>query len=721
MITGRKSKDAPEVELRDLTSLLSPRSIAIVGATPDSRRVGGRPLSFLRRFDFPGTIYPVNPKYREIDGIRCYESVTELPETADMAIICVPANGVIETVRECQAVGILAMTIYTSGFSEMGGDGASLEKELKALAESKGSLICGPNCQGVANFNDRMVANFSSTLGRDEISAGPIGFVSQSGLFTGIVAAECYRRGLGIGYLNSTGNEAVVDYADMIAYMARDPRINVVAGYMEGVRDGNKLRAALRVAQDHNKPVIILKVGRNVKSAQAAASHTGSIAGSYEVYKAAFRQWGVIEANDITELFDLIELFSLAPDFSKGPRVGILTNSGGIGVFCADKANDLGLELANFSPGTKAKILEKLPAFGSAQNPVDFTLQALNDAEAIGWHIEQVVKDPNVDAVLAFFGVQMLNIDALCIELVKANKLNNKPVVVGWMLGDPSMPTRLRAEGVPCFQDPSRALQALRALVTEEEKNSEDIRSSDVNGANTFIKRMAESGVRQLGESRAKQALDLMGIRVTRGKVASDAEEAIGVADEIGYPVVLKVESQDIPHKSEAGGVRVNIEKSNEIAQIFNEICASVREFDSNAKIKGVGVYEMIEDAIELIVGVKRDPVFGPIVLLGSGGIMVEMLKDTVIRVAPVSHSDAVGMIEELKIYPLLKGARGRVKSDLDAVADILTKLSNFTLSTELIAELEINPLMLFAEGKGVCAADALISLSAAGDPFTAT
>ena len=230
---------------------------------------------------------------------------------------------------------------------------------------------------------------------------------------------------------------------------------------------------------------------------------------------------------------------------------------------------------------------------------------------------------------------------------------------------------------------------------------------------------MAESGVSQLGESTAKQALDLMGIRVTRGKVASDAEEAIGVADEIGYPVVLKVESQDIPHKSEAGGVRVNIEKSNEIAQVFNEICASVREFDSNAKIKGVGVYEMIEDAIELIVGVKRDPVFGPIVLLGSGGIMVEMLKDTVIRVAPVSHSDAVGMIEELKIYPLLKGARGRVKSDLDAVAD--TKLSNFTLSTELIAELEINPLMLFAEGKGVCAADALISLSAAGDPFNAT
>ena len=705
--------------LRDLTPLLKPRSVAIVGATPDSRRVGGRPLSFLRRFGFPGPIYPVNPKYEEIEGIRCYPSVTKLPESADMAIIAVPASRVIEAVRECQVAGIPSMTIYTSGFAEMGGAGERLEAELKSIAEAEGTLVCGPNCQGVANLHDRMVANFSSTLSRDDITAGPIGFVSQSGLFAGIVAAECHQRGLGLGYLNSTGNECIVDFADMIAHMASDSRIRVVAGYLEGIRDGHKLRAALAIARKNQTPVIILKVGRSDESARAAASHTGSMTGSYEVYRAAFHQWGVIEANDVTELFDLIELFSLSPPASKGPRVGILTNSGGIGVFCADKVNELGLELPSLNPETSARILEKLPAFGSAQNPVDFTLQALSDAEAIGWHLKHMVSDPNVDVVLAFFGVQMLNVDALCAEIIKANKVNEKPIVVGWMLGDPSLPGQLRAEGIPCFNDPLRALKAIRALVAGPISMREEVLPSDVDSAVAMVAQAVHSGKFQLGEYDSKQVLSMLGIDVTRGRVVANSQHAVAAAEEVGYPVALKVESPDIGHKSEAGGVRLGLTTSTAVRSGFEEIQNSIRIFDPNALIDGIGVYEMVTDAIELIVGIKQDPVFGPVILLGSGGIMVEMLKDSVVRVAPVTKSDAHTMITELKIFPLLGGERSYLKSDIDAVADILARLSNFSLATDLISELDINPLMVLPEGNGACAADALIVLQVEQEKVT--
>ncbi len=699
--------------LRDLTTLLSPRSVAIVGATPDARRVGGRPLSFLRRFGFPGAIYPVNPKYEEIEGLRCYGSVEELPEPADMAIIAVPASSVIETMRGCQSAGIPSMTIYTSGFAEMGGDGVKLEAELKALAEAAGSLVCGPNCQGVANLHDRMVANFSSTLSRDDITAGPVGFVSQSGLFAGIVAAECHRRGLGLGYLNSTGNESIVDFSDMVAHMAMDPRIKVVAGYMEGIRDGSKLRAALDIARQNETPVIVLKVGRSDKSAQAAASHTGSMAGTYEVYKTAFRQWGIIEADDITELFDLIELFSLSPRRSEGSRVGILTNSGGIGVFCADKVDELGLQLPTLDVKTTERIREKLPSFGSAQNPVDFTLQALNDAAAIGWHFECILNDPNVDVVLAFFGVQMLNVEPLCKEIIKANKINDKPIVIGWMLGDSSVPARLRAEGIPCFEDPLRALKAIQALVARPVTDHEKLPvHGGVDKAVATLAEAAQNGKFQLGEEASKQVLKMLGIRVTRGCVVADPQEAVTAAEDLGYPVVLKVESPDIGHKSEAGGIRLGLATSTDVISAFKDIKNAISSFDSTAVIDGIGVYEMVTGAVELIVGVKRDPVFGAVILLGSGGVLVEMLKDVVVRVAPITKSDAYGMISDLKIFPLLEGARGHQKSDIDAVADVLVRVSNFSLATDMLSEVDINPLMVLPDGQGVCAADSLITMT---------
>ena len=708
-MVGKTNERLVQGKLRDLTCLLSPRSIAVIGATPDPHRVGGRPLSFLRRFGFPGPIYPINPKYEEVQGLKCYASVLEIRQQVDMAVVAVPAAGVLNAVRDCQFAGIPSLTVYTSGFSEMGAEGKQLETELKTVASEKGTLICGPNCQGVANLNDHMVANFSSTLLRDNISAGSIGFVGQSGLFTGIVAAECHRRGL--GYLNSTGNESVVDFCDMIAHMSADPRIKVVAGYMEGIRDGEKLKTALQVAQTHNTPVVLLKVGRNEQSAKAAASHTGSLAGRYEIYQAAFRQWGVIEANDIAELFDLIQLFSSSSCSSTGRRVGILTNSGGVGVFCADQLGCLGLRLASLEETTKVGIASKLPAFGSAENPVDFTLQALTDARAIGSHLSHMVRDKNVDAVFVFLGVQMLNLGDLVKEIVSANKINDKPIVVSWMLGDDTVPSEFWKAGIPCFGDPLRGLKALKALNIIPPNFEYRKPLKIIGSAVQVLGDLADKGHSQLGEQQSRKILKLLGIPVARGEVVRNSRGAQAVAEKIGLPVVMKVESNDIGHKTDVGGVRVNVKTLAEVASNFDAMISTVKERVPGALIAGIGVYEMLPKCVELIAGIKHDPVFGPVVLLGTGGVMAEILADVVVRVAPISNEEAWGMISELKSFPLLKGDRGYGKADLAAVAALLVSISDFAQTASLLKELDINPVMVYEEGKGVCAADALLTL----------
>ena len=698
--------------LRDLTPLLNPSSVAVIGATPDPQRVGGRPLAFLMRFGFPGAIYPVNPKYDEVQGRKCYRSVIELPEQVDMAVVAVPADRVLDVLRECQEAGIPSLTVYTSGFSEMGTEGQRLEEELTALAQREGTLICGPNCQGVANLNDHMVANFSSTLLRHDIGAGSIGFVGQSGLFTGIVAAECHKRGLGLGYLNSTGNECVVDFSDMIAHMARDPRINVIGGYMEGIRDGIMLRNALQVAQEHNTPVVVLKVGRTEESAKAAASHTGSLAGSHETYRAAFRQWGVIEANDISELFDLMELFSSCEATGRGNRIGILSNSGGVGVFCADQLGPLGLQLAQLERKTREGIASNLPVFGSAENPVDFTLQALTDAQAIGSHLSLMVRDRNVDAVFMFLGVQMLNLEELVDEIIKANKINPKPIVVGWMLGDKSVPPKFWREGIPCFDDPVRGLKALKALNKALPVSGLARPKKCVQAAAGRLEDLTGSGSTQLGEYQSREILKLLEIPVARGGLARDAAGARALAEDIGLPVVLKVESNEIGHKTDVGGVKLDVKTSADVGLMFDDLMATVAERAPEAEIKGVGVYEMLPSSFELIAGIKRDPVFGPVVLVGTGGLMVDILSDVVVRIAPISKQEAREMISLLKSFPLFNGARGHKKLDLSAVVDLLVTLSELSVESSSLNELDINPVMVYERGDGLCAADALIGLS---------
>lgn len=448
----------------DLTPLLNPASIAIIGATPDGKKVGGRPIRYLRRYGYRGRLYPVNPKYETVQELRCFPSLAALHERPDMAIIALPADAAIEAVEACVAAGIPALTVYTSSFREMGAVGEAREARLKAVIAGTGTVMCGPNCQGVANFHDHMVAYFTSGLGRDDVPVGGIGFVTQSGLFGGLLAETCVRRGLGLGYMISSGNEAGLDFADALAYIAADPRTSLIAGYLEGVGDLARLDAALGRAATRGLPVVILKVGRHIEAARAAKAHTGADTGSWSDYQALFRRRGVIAVDSIERLYDVIEALTLGFPRSSGRRIGVITNSGGVGALCADQARALGLAVPRFLPETEATLRERLPDFASPCNSVDMTLQPFSDPVSLGRHVQTVAADPNVDAVLVFVGLNWQTGQAMAATLAGLKTSLAKPMMVVWAGGDPKGAEILKAAGLPAFDGARRALEVLAAL-----------------------------------------------------------------------------------------------------------------------------------------------------------------------------------------------------------------------------------------------------------------
>ena len=697
--------------LSDLRGLLSPRSIAIIGATPDLGRVGGRPIAYLKRYGFTGDIYPVNPKHQAIDGLKCYPAIDALPQVPDMAILAVPARIVCSVVEACQAFGVKAFTAYSSGFAESGEEGALLEQRLRALIKSGGSVLCGPNSQGIANFLDSTVAYFTSELGREDVVPGPIGFVSHSGVFGGIMATECIQRGLGLGYLVSTGNEAGIDFADAAAYMARDPRIRVVAGYMEGVRDAEKLRAAAEIANAEGKPLVILKAGRNAESAAAAASHTGALAGSYACHRAAFRQWGILEADNSDELFDIVEAFALTTKRVRGPRIGILTNSGGIGVLCADQLGANGLEVPAFESATEKALGADMHSFVSPRNPVDVALQALDDPDCIARHAARIAKDSNIDAVLCFPGVIRRHVPEIAEAIARVAAESDKPVLAGWLGGEGAGVAQLHQAGVPVYPEPARAARVLRAMYQFSEFRPTERTAAlpDMASAVQAMTAFPASGA--LAESDSRALLSAAGIESVSGGLACNVEEALAIAGEVGYPVVLKVDSADIAHKSEAGGVVLGIKTDAELRQAYGDILASVAAEAPSAKISGIGVFEMVQGAVELIAGIRRDPIFGPVLLLGMGGVFAEILDDNVLRVTPLAAGEADAMARQLKGFAILDGARGRPFADTGALAGVLERLAALALACPEIEEIDINPLMLLPRGQGARAADALVVL----------
>lgn len=714
-MTQAPSPGVAEKRAANLVRLYEASSVAVLGASDNRSKVGSRPITLLNKYGFAGRVYPINAKRDEIAGLRCYPDLASLPEVPEVVVFCIPARDVPAAVADCAARGVAAAVLYTSGFGEMGEAGRAVEEELRRIGGETGMILCGPNCQGTANFHNGLVLNFTSALMGERVPAGSIGLVTQSGLVGGLIVTECLNRGLGIGYLSSTGNEAGMTLSDAIGHMARDPRIRVVAGYVEQVRDMASFRLSVEEARRNGKPVILLKVGRSPDAARAAASHTGSLAGAAELYDAAFAAMGVVVVESLEELIDLTVAFATLRHRPRGPGVGVLTNSGGLGVFSADEVFRQNLTLASFSEETVARISARLLDFGAAGNPVDISTQAYTDVDAVAAHIEHIAADPAVDIVSVTFGLQFLNAEPLAGHLIRIAGQTDKPLLVSWISSDGTAAQRMQDAGVGVFSDPARALRAARRLADFAALSGTPVSVTDGEAFQpgpVLVRALAENRS-EIGEATMLAALAEIGLPVpAMDRAAGPADAAAAFAAMGCAAVVLKIDSPDIAHKSEVGGVRLDIRSAADAEAATAAMLEAVRALKPEARIDGVILAEMVQGGAEAFIGVKRDPVLGPFVAVGLGGIFVEILKDVVLRPAPVSVAEAEAMIGQLKALPILKGARGRPPLDVRALAEAVATVSRLAAACPALAELDLNPVLVRAEGQGVVVLDALASVA---------
>ena len=700
----------------DLAPLLAPRSVAVIGAVPEPHRAGGRPIPFSIAGGFRGPIYAVNPRRTEIDGRPCYASVADLPETPDLAVITVRVSLAAEALRACAGRGIPAVVMFTAGFREVGEAGARLEQELVETAAAHGIVLCGPNSIGVVNRHTGLMASFASSLQFGELPAGPVGFVSQSGMFVSLAIVEQVERRLGVGTLVSVGNEAGIEIADVIAHYAGDPAVRVIASYMEGARDGRRLDRALAMARAAGKRVVILKVGRSEESARAARSHTGSLAGDYRVYRSIFDAHGVIEADGLEEFFDLIEAAVRAPAVAPAgdgpPQVAVFGNSGGLGVLVADKVRQSGLALAEFSPATRSRLREHLPPFIHPVNPVDLALQHLEQPHLLPRYLDALLADPNVEGVLAIFGMYRPKTMEFADAILAAAASSPKPFVFACPHTAAEFTRYLADRGVPVFGTPERAIRALRSLFRRPPSAPAAPQLAPAARARLAGLVAAHAGRTTLSEGEGMQLVAALGIPVGRIALAEDADAAVRIAGQAGGPVVLKVESRDLPHKTEAGAVALGLEGADRVRAAHDRILAAVRAHRPDAAVDGVAVHRMVPAGSELLLGVRRDPAFGPVAVVGAGGTAAEVLDDVAVMPAPVTVDQAEAMIRSLRTFPLLDGVRSGTPGDVPAAAAALSALSATADAFPQIAELEVNPLFVAAGGDGVVAGDVLAILN---------
>lgn len=702
-----------------LDALLRPASIAIVGASEDFVKINGRPLKFLLDKGYPGKIFPVNPKYGTLAGLMCHPSVSAIGEPVDLAIVAVPAAAVAAAIRDCAAKGVRAAVVFSSGFGEMGEAGGRLERELAALAREAGLRLCGPNTLGFMNTFDRVMATFSQA-GEGEAPPGPIGFITQSGAFGTAIFALARQRGLSLGYFVNSGNEADVDFGELLLYVLEDERVRVVAGYIEGLKDGRKVIVAAERALELGKPIVMVKVARSGAGARAAASHTGSLAGADRVYEGVFRQTGIVRAANDEHLLDLVSAFShcALPD---GPGVGIVTQSGGAGVLMADRCEELGLLVPELGPETQAALRKVVPAFGAVKNPVDITAQFIADPELLVKSLRLVLADPRVAVVVFYLGLMERAALKIAEDLKAITAGTGKPLLVAWAAAPPAGLQALRDAGICALPSATRAVDAVHGLVrfAERRRRFETERESrgpaGSSGGDAWGAMAEPPGERRrvLGSAEAFDLLAKYGVRAARWRLARTAAEAVDAARWLGGPVALKVESPSIAHKTEAAAIRLGVRGPDEVRRAFDEVVARARDYKPDAEIRGVLVQEMVGSGTEVVVGLHQDPQFGPVVMVGLGGVFVEVLKDVAFRALPLTRGDAVDMIESLRGRAVLQGVRGRPPADVAALVDVLLAMSRLgTEGGRTIGEAEINPLIVLPEGLGAVAVDALVICS---------
>ena len=690
-----------------LTPLFDPQVIAIIGASDNVLKFGGRPIRFMKEAGYAGTIYPINPRGGMIQGLQAYKDIREVPETVDMCVVTVPAPLVLEAVRNCAAAGVRSVVIFSSGFAEVDEQGAFWQEELAAIARGGEMRLVGPNCMGMLNAASFAVGTFSSSFERGWPKPGNISIISQSGAVGGHIMVLSRERGLGVRNWITTGNEVDVDVADCVAFCADDPETTVIASYIEGTRKPEKLKQAFATARANGKAVVMMKVGASEVGAAAANSHTASLAGSDAIYDAMFRQYGVCRVYSLDEMLDVAGAAS-AGQFPARNRLGIVTISGGIGVLTSDIAALHDLEVPEL-PAKAQKALKKLMPLAAVRNPVDTTAQMLNDMPVFEGSLRTMLNDGDCDAILIFlstvgFSERMIGQLREVLERVRQDFPDDLMILSVVCL--PQDRAYLESLKYLVIEDPNRAIRAISALVgfgREFVRGNSDAPPSLPAGA-------VAPPSRALSEVEAADILRQAGLPMAPGRLASSADDASRAAMELGYPVVLKIVSADIQHKSDIGGVKLNLQSVDEVRAGYQAIMAAVGRHAKDAVIDGVLVAPMISGGVETIIGVHRDPVFGPVVLFGLGGIFVEVLKDVTFRVAPFGLDEAHRMIDEVRGRALLDGVRGQPAADVDALALGLSQLSVYAAAhADAIESIDINPFLIKAKGEGAIAVDALI------------
>ncbi len=696
-----------------LHSFFWPESIAVLGASPDLHRIRGRLLHQLRENGFPGRILPINPSYQEIDGLACYPTI-EAAGAADLALIAIPAAGVVAAVEECARAGVRNTLIISSGFAEEGGAASDMQAALIAVTQRTGIGICGPNCEGYYNALGRIATTFSPTVetkaddSKILVSDKRVGVIAQSG---GIGFA-LFNRGnaadLGFSYVISTGNEAGLTMADFLDYMIEDPKTDAVMLFCETVRDGPGFVAALEKARQRRKPIIAMKVGRSDAGTRASASHTASLSGSHTAYQAIFERYGVIEAEDADEAVAIAGLALTCP-LPKGRRTGIITVSGGGGAWMADTLSAHGLIVPNLSAESQAALRPLMPSYGASGNPVDVTAQGSNTGPAMMTVLEHLAGSDEIDMIVLITSLASETRASLDAARVRAAAAKcGKPMTV-WSYTIPSRFGRTAVAGCGLFIDSN--LRNIGVAMAKLAGYAESLRRDLPEPFEPVSGRLYPGLPQIVPEYLAKQTLAawLPDIRET---LATSVEEAAEAAQRLGFPVVLKVQSPQLPHKTEAGGVRLNLETPEAVAEAYTSMLADVARHAPDATIDGVLVQRMAPKGHELVIGMVDDPTFGPIMMLGFGGTTVELFGDVVHAPAPVDEAEATRMILSLKSTRLLTGFRGTKSIDLAPVIRLVAALSRAALTLrEQVGEFELNPIIVHADGSGLTVADALLTM----------
>jgi acyl-CoA synthetase (NDP forming) len=684
----------------DFSRLFDPESVAVVGASTDPDTITGRPQHFLEKHGFEGNIYPVNPKHDSIRGLDCYPSVLDVPDDVDVALVLVSSKRIPGILRECGRKGIRYAIVVGSGFGEVGEAGERLERELLDIAAEYGIRVVGPNTLGVIGFESNSTLCFSSMLDERDtlVEDGELAFVSQSGSFAGMLFLMTQRRGIGTKYWASTGNEIDVDALELLSFMLTDSDVSMVVGYVESFAEGTRLEAVAEKALERGVPILLMKVGQSDEGRAAVSSHTGKMAGEYDVYSAVFREYGIVEVEDVTTFLDVISTLSVLERLPAARcQWAALSPSGGVGALVADAVDREGMELATFEAETVQALSEVIPEYGSVRNPVDATGNVIGNYGLYEDAFTALLADDGVDVLLLQFGNTGPKMAAAYEELLtEAARTSEKTILAVFTGGEPpeDLERRYRAAGIPTFTDPVRAVRTV-GLITrftrarERRETEPEPRSERATGGRDTDRDLSDW-------TDAAAVMDEYGIESVRGRVADSPEEAVAVAEELGYPAVLKASASGLEHKTEADGIRLDLRSAEAVERAFADIDESVTAYDPELTLDGVLVQAHVEDGVEVIVGITESDL-GPVMIFGLGGTLVEVLDDVSYRTLPITRTKAEALLRETRAGEVLSGHRGRTY-DTDALVELMTGASDLYVDYGL-TELDLNPVTVRRDG----------------------